>query len=507
MLRYLRWIIYLRKSRQDDPNQTIEEVLAKHEALLQEYARRELGGEIPEENIFREILSAESISDRVEIKKVLARLEDPNIEGVLVVEPSRLSRGDLADCAHIINAFRFSRTLVGTPMMTYDLENKMERKFFQDELLRGNDYLEYTKEILFRGRVAAVKRGCYISRVAPYGYDKVLIGKDHTLAPNEEADVVRMIFDWYANEQLSPQRIAIRLTEMGIKSPTGAAEWYKESVRSILKNKHYIGLVFYNRRKTTPMLEDGVIVKKKVYQDDEEVIEAEGKHPAIIDMELWERAQSRHSRPRRRTEFNLNNPLAGILVCSKCKKSMRYSPYGHADDRYTCLGGAKCYKSAKVKDVRAALLHALEHSELPALQQKVKNGDGNARKIQERLLAKLEKEMQGYREQEERQYDFLESGRYTPDVFDARNAALRAKMEDCQAAIFKAKSSLPQNVDYEERIVSLERAIEAMKNEELSVEEENKIYRAIIERVEYTGAPVGTKRGEGSFTLEVFLRL
>jgi NAD(P)-dependent dehydrogenase (short-subunit alcohol dehydrogenase family) len=33
-------------------------------------------------------------------------------------------------------------------MITYDLEKKMERKFFQDELLRGRDYLEYTKEIL-----------------------------------------------------------------------------------------------------------------------------------------------------------------------------------------------------------------------------------------------------------------------------------------------------------------------------------------------------------------------
>ena len=39
-------LIYLRKSRTDDPSQSVEEVLAKHETELQEYAERELGGRV-----------------------------------------------------------------------------------------------------------------------------------------------------------------------------------------------------------------------------------------------------------------------------------------------------------------------------------------------------------------------------------------------------------------------------------------------------------------------------
>ena len=35
------WLIYLRKSRQDDPNETVEEVLSKHETMLQEWAMRQ----------------------------------------------------------------------------------------------------------------------------------------------------------------------------------------------------------------------------------------------------------------------------------------------------------------------------------------------------------------------------------------------------------------------------------------------------------------------------------
>ena len=55
VLKFKIWIMYLRKSRQDDPNETVEEVLAKHEALLQEWAERELGYRISEEYIYREV--------------------------------------------------------------------------------------------------------------------------------------------------------------------------------------------------------------------------------------------------------------------------------------------------------------------------------------------------------------------------------------------------------------------------------------------------------------------
>ena len=38
-----RYLIYLRKSRQDDPNESVEEVLSKHEHILQDYAVKNYG--------------------------------------------------------------------------------------------------------------------------------------------------------------------------------------------------------------------------------------------------------------------------------------------------------------------------------------------------------------------------------------------------------------------------------------------------------------------------------
>lgn len=508
------WIIYLRKSRQDDPNQTVAQVLAKHEEILQEYARRELGGEIADENIYREVVSGESIADREEIQKVLARLEDPKVLGVLVVEPSRLSRGDLGDCSKIITAFRFSRSLVVTPMMTYDLENKMERKFFQDELLRGNDYLEYTKEILFRGRVAAVKRGCYINLYPPYGYDKVKRGDDHTLEPNGDAYVVQLIFKWYTEEQLTPFRIAQRLNTMGLKAPRGE-EWKKDTIRSMLRNIHYAGKVRFNYIRTTQVMEYGEVVKKRLKQSDEDIIIAEGKHPAILDWETWEKAQELVARnPRIKHEYELKNPLSGVVKCSKCGKALHIHPYEKADDRFECRTRPRCFKSVQASVLMEAVLTALEQAELPELKAKVKSNAGDAAEIQKKLLEKLEKEMEEYRRQEDKQYELLEKEVYSQDRFEQRNAALRSKMEACQEAIYKAKSSMPKSVDYSERVVALEQAIAALRDTDMKPVEKNKIIKAIVDRIEYTGTPSidhtkrkGMKRGHNPFTLEVFLKL
>jgi hypothetical protein len=506
------YIIYLRKSRQDDPRETVEEVLEKHETMLQEYAVREFGHKIPEENIYREVVSGESISEREEIKLVLSRITDPNIKGVLVVEPSRLSRGDLVDCGHLIDALRYSKTLVVTPYMTYDLENKMERKFFQDELLRGNDYLEYTKEILWRGRVAAAKRGCYSTGgPAPYGYKKVKDGKDWILEiVPEHADIVRMIYNWYITEDISFGSIGRRLNDMGVQSPSGEGSWKPSSVRKILQNKHYLGLIVFNRVKATTFYEDGEKIKRLVKQKPEDVIIAKGKHPAIIDEETFEAAARVTSkRPKYKVETELKNCLSTLLVCGKCGRAMARDVHPRSGPRYVCKAHVpQCFKYEKVSVVLDALIVALESSELPELKLKVKNNEGNAVKIQHRLIEKLRAQLVEFETQEESLYDLLEQKVYTPDVFTRRHSALTAKMDACREDLEKAKRAMPKSINYEERVETLERAIALLKDPDATPEEQNKVLRSIISRIEYHGTEFQKcKYGENYFTLKVFLRL
>ena len=501
--------MYLRKSRQDDPNETVEEVLAKHEAQLQDWAEKNLGHRIPEEYIFREIVSGERISDRRELQKVLRLIESNEVAGIICKDAPRLSRGDLLDCGTLITTLQFTSTLVATPMMVYNIEDKMERRFFQDELLRGSSYLDYVKEVLATGReIAVTKRGAFIGSTAPYGYKKVKIGKLCTLEPHEtEADVVRMMYDLYLNHDMTFHSIGRKLDSMGIKPRTGIC-WRDTSIRQIISNHHYDGKAVYGKRKTKTVIEDGKQVRKrKRLTDPEQFTVVDGAHPALVDHETFVKAnEKRTNNPRVIKDLKVSNPLAGVLVCAKCGHAMRRAPYTHADDRYSCTYHQKsCMKSIKVKDVMEAVITSLEQAELPNLKAKFSTNQGDSAAIQQKILDGLMKQMAEYREQEETQYELLETKKYTPELFEKRNAALREKMKQCEIQIEETRRTMPKPVDYADRIIALEDAIRALRDTTLDPEEQNRFLKKIVEKIEINTFPL-PKRNTGC-TLDITLIL
>lgn len=507
-LRNKIWIMYLRKSRQDDPNETVEEVLAKHETMLQDWAVRELGHPIPEEYIYREIVSGERIADRRELQKVLRAIESGDVAGILCRDASRLSRGDLLDCGTLMTTLQFTSTLVATPMMVYDMEDKMQRRFFQDELLRGSSYLEYVKEVLVIGRETAVtKKGAYIGSVAPYGYKKVKVGKICTLEPHEtEANVVRMIFDLYVNEGMTFYSIGRKLDAMGIKTRNGST-WRDTTLRQIIANHHYDGKVIWGKRKTKVIIENGKQVKSRKWADDDQYSITDGIHPALVDHDTFVRAnEKRLNNPRIIKDLKLSNPLAGVLVCAKCGKAMRRQPYTHADDRFKCVTHTPpCMKSIKINEVVEAVITALEEEELPNLRACLNSGQGNSAAIQQKILDALIKQMAEYKEQEEMQYELLETKKYTPELFEKRNSALREKMKQCEIQIEDTRKNMPKPVDYAERIIALEDAISALKDNGKTDEQKNKLLKEIVEKIEISTHDL-PKRSTGC-TLKITLAI
>lgn len=501
------WLMYLRKSRQDDPNETVEEVLAKHESILQEWARRELGHEIPEDCIYREVISGgESIDERVKLCQVLSRIEDSDVVGAVVKDPQRWTRGSLEDCGRLISLFKYTSTLVATPMMVYDMSNKMECKFFESELMRGRDYLDYVCDILSMGRTTSVKKGNFISSKAAFGYDKITIGKDHTLIPNKDADTVRMIFDLYVNEGIGYHQIAGRLDEMGIK-PDQADYWNPRTIGRMLRNVQYDGKVCYGRKKTVTVIKNGVKKASRPLAPDDEVLIVEGKHQAIVDHDLFMAAQEIiNNHPRVKADRQLRSPVAGLVRCAKCGKALFYQAYsGNRKPRVECRSKPPHFKSAIYEEVENALILSLEQSELPNLEALQRNNAGNSIAIQQKMIKRLEEEMKGYHEQEEMQYEMLETKRYTLELFEQRNAALRKKMGECEERLKKARQALPNAVNYEEKIIQLKDAIQALKDKGLAPEEKNCRLKSIVDRIELATEDKG--RGETDIHMKVFLKI
>ena len=501
------YLMYLRKSRADNPDESVEAVLEKHEKLLQDYFLRELGHTIPEDCIYREVVSGgENISDREEMRKVLAKIEDPKVDGVACADPQRLSRGSLTDCDLLIDTFMYSKTLVITPVMTYDLQNKMERRFFQDELLRGREYLDYLKDVMYRGRYQSAARGCVVGH-PPYGYNKMKIGKDWTMEPNENADVVRMIFNWYAKDFKTPGQIAHDLNRMMIPPPKHK-EWVKESVLVMLKNVQYDGKVIFGRKKMTVLFENGKKVTKRVKQKPEDVLIVEGKHPALIDHETFMLAQERiegrgYMSPKTRSP--LSNIFAGILRCPVCGYAMIYHPRkGNASNFYNCKH--YCGKALLHKDLVPAVKTALQEAHLPELEAKLNSGEGESSTIQKQLIDRLEKQIAEFKKQEVKQYDLLETGIYSNEVFLERNTALREKITLCFQQLEEAKKSLPQAIDYNEKVIALKAAIDIIDDDTATVEQKNRLLKAIIKKIDYVSdknQPKGTNDFKLSITLNI----
>lgn len=315
-------IIYLRKSRAER-NETVEEVLSRHEKILQDYAIQVFGEKIPEANIYREVVSGETLDERIEIKKVFERLEHEPIKALLVVEPQRISRGRMTDCGRVIDILEYTDTWVVTVTKTYDLTNKFDKQLFEAQLMQGNQYLEYHKEIMDRGKNLSIREGKYVGSTPPFGYDRKPLDKGFMLIKDkEEAPIVETIFDLFVDENLSTKEVAEYLNKHHMK-PRKNDLWDYQMVGHIMKNEVYYGSTTWGKRPTVKKLINGEITKMRVNAKDYMLIR--GKHDPIVTKEKWDAAQEKiKGNPSSRTGLNrdLQNPLAGLVVCKKCGHSM-----------------------------------------------------------------------------------------------------------------------------------------------------------------------------------------
>ena len=315
-------IIYLRKSRAER-NETVEEVLARHEKILQDYAEQTFGTKIPEANIYREVVSGETLDERIEIKKIFNRLENEPIRALLVVEPQRISRGGMTDCGRVVDILKYTDTLVITVTKTYDLNNKFDRQLFEAQLTQGNQYLEYHKEIMDRGKNLSLREGKYVASTAPFGYDRKPLDKGFMLVKDkEEAPIVETIYNLFVDEDLTTNEIANYLNKHHMK-PRKNNLWDYEMVRHVIKNEVYYGSLTWGKRPTVKKLINGEITKLRVSAEDYMLVR--GLQEPIVSKEKWDMAQEKiKGNPASRTGLNrdLQNPLAGLVFCKKCGHSL-----------------------------------------------------------------------------------------------------------------------------------------------------------------------------------------
>lgn len=330
--------VYLRKSRADAELEKLKkfDTLKQHEKLLKERAEQL---NIKIHNFYKEVVSGESIQDRPEIQKLLKKVETGKIDGVLVVEIERLTRGDAKDQGIVAQTFKYSNTKIITLNKIYDPNSDEDEEYFEFGLFMSRREYKTINRRMQRGRLANVLEGKYCASEPPLGYKKVRVkyGKGYTLEPIlDEANIVKEIFKKRL-EGLGCDNICNWLNTLEIK-PRRSDVWTPSTVKSILSNPIYIGKIRWNYNKRQKMLINGQIIKKRKKSSKDDLILVEGLHPAIIEEKLFNIVQeTKTNKASTKHNNELQNPLATLIKCAYCGRSMQRRPYCESKNKTSKL--------------------------------------------------------------------------------------------------------------------------------------------------------------------------
>ena len=197
-----------------------------------------------------------------------------------------------------------------------------------------------SKRVKF-GKDITAKKGRVPNLV--FGYDKIP-GEKYTLKINEEeAKIVKEIFESYVYKGMGTTKIAWELNDRGIRTKKTKSKWVQTSIVRMLKNPIYTGRVTNKKSEIT----DFITGSRKDLPEEDWIV-ADKPEMRIISDELFNRTQE--ILEQRSNEFKLKNKrekteyvFSTLIYCKHCGYSFRRIKRKYTDDgpeyiRWVCSG-------------------------------------------------------------------------------------------------------------------------------------------------------------------------
>ena len=375
----------------------------------------------------------------------------------------------------------------------------------QDEIRKLSERIKF-------GHRQAIKNGRVLGNDKLYGYDK----KDCVLTINEEeAEIVRTVFDLYANHGLGTRKISQKLLELGYTSREGNA-FNVLTIRHMLENPKYKG--WYCGNKTQSL---DYRTKKKAFLDESEwVMYPDPTIPAIVPEELWDRANAIYRERKIQMKehasgasYHNRYPYSGKIICEEHGTTFHRHVLKNKNgdtEAWQC----KVYRSKGRAGCSAPQVRSDELDRIMAeiFNQMVK--DKNA--IIDSLLAvlqsvphevdyskarqRVEDEMAAINMKQDRLLDLNMDGAISNAEFKSRNDTFNTQLRTLETQLVTIQTEEQRQKESALDVVQIRRVLE----KELSFEEEinSNLVATILDRV-----VVKKESTKEEIHLDIFLKL
>lgn len=313
--------IYIRLSKEDmDKGYDESESITNQKALLTEYVEK-LGWEYELVDVYVDPGYTGTNFNRPDFKRMIRDIELGKVNMVVTKDLSRLGR-DYIETGEYIEKW-FPENNVRYVSVTDNIDtfatNNGNNDIAPFKSILNDMYSKDLSKKIKTALYTMQKQGKWVGGKTPLGYIKDPKDKNHLIICEEEANIIRTIFNMalngnnagtiknYLNNNNIPTANQIRYNK--------ATFWENKTVKQILRNKVYIGVTIQNKRSRISYK------NRKLRANPEEQWQiVENTHQPIVARDVFDRVQKmqivqKYERNEKKHHFLLD----GLLVCYECK--------------------------------------------------------------------------------------------------------------------------------------------------------------------------------------------
>ncbi|MGG1638736.1 recombinase family protein [Paenibacillus sp. NRS-1760] len=297
-----RVAIYCRKSREAD-DKTTASIDGQANSLIE--LCEKCGYEY---DLYSETGSSQEW-DRPEFQKLLSKIKHYEYDAIVCTEQSRLTR-NTKHYEEVKEIMIKSGCILVTPTSMTDYTN--EDQMFSGDIIALIEKREWqtTRKRLMRGSRESAKKGNWMGKKVPLGYQYNRDTKNLEIVP-EDAEIIVRMFNEYVSGK-STTTIAYDFTNAGITT----MQWSSSSVARMISNIVYAGHSSYGR--TKQYKQDGKRVTERTSTEDQILIK--DAHKPIVPQDLFDMAQRiRNERNSRPAALKIGKHIfSGLVRCGGC---------------------------------------------------------------------------------------------------------------------------------------------------------------------------------------------